>query len=311
MSVSLWSRLLSIETSRIRGTNFFPPPPSSFKEICIGTKSRNLGDALVLTPLFLKLKQNDPEIKLSGFIRAFNPVVLKGFPFKVAIRRGPKELYGDDVNLGSGHLIQQKLQAFGLDYTVSDIRPVLFLSDAEINEAEETLKSIFNSQDQIPPFWVIHPWGKTWRNLLPVERWQSWMRHVPKGHHILQIGVPGEDRIPGTFFYEINPRSYDSARALFAVIKKAFAFMGIDSGPMHIAAAFRTPSLIFVKTQKYGDLSEGMKMRNHLAYFHPQVRPFANLYSDHLHLEVIHPRLDHEVESRIEQLQFIHENEKK
>ena len=287
MKQSWWSRIRKLETSALKKTDFYPALPQRFDQLCLGTKSRNLGDALVLTPLFLKLKEKYPHINLSGFIRAFNPVVLQEFPFPIPIERGPQSLFGDDLNSGSGHLIEQKLQAFHLPYAEREIRPVIFLSEGEKARADDQLRKIFPQKDPLSPLWIIHPWGKTWKNLVAIEVWESWISLIPENHRVLQVGLPGEERVQGASFYEIDPRTFDSARELFAILQRAHAFLGIDSGPMHVASAFQVPACILVKTSFEGVLKEAMHMRKEAPYFDPRVRPFANLYVDQHQVEVI------------------------
>lgn len=301
MRSSLWYRLKKLETSRLRGTAFYPPIPEAFEHLCIGTKSRNLGDALVLTPLFSKLKEHYPAMRITGFVRAFNPVVLKHSPDFFPIERGPKALYGDDLNLGSGHLIEQKFNALGLSYRKEEIRPQIHLSPDERKIACEILSGLFSEEKMNSPLWVIHPSGHTWRSVLPDQIWEKWLKTLPHQHRILQLGIPGDSPIPGASLFQIDPSTQESARVVFALIQAASFFIGVDSGPMHVAAAFQIPSLILVKTKHTGDLKTAMENRDHLPYFHPLVRPFANLYVQNQHVELNSPKFEKDVYQWIEE----------
>jgi hypothetical protein len=283
MAYSLWYRFQKREYTRQKRTEFYPWDWKSNAELCLGTKSRNLGDALILTPLFKKLPETYPELKLSGFIRAFNPVVLKNQPAVTRIERGPSQLFGDDINLGSGHMIEQKFNWFQLPYTQDEVKPLIFLSLEERAQAQETLNQLF--PENLEPLWILHPWGKTWNSLLSKETWETWVAAIPKTHRILQIGMPGEKRILGAKFYELNPTTHQSARELFALMEQAQRFIGVDSGPMHVASAFSVKALILVQTAAEGILAEGMALRSSLPYFHPKVRHFSNLYQSQSHLE--------------------------
>jgi hypothetical protein len=106
-----------MELAWLRRTDFFPPWQedwSGLGSICIGTKSRNLGDALALTTLPAKLRARYPGLRITTFPRGFNRVVFRGNPAVSGISRAPRAAYGDDCNLGGGHLIQQKERFFGL-----------------------------------------------------------------------------------------------------------------------------------------------------------------------------------------------------
>ncbi len=286
MAYSLGYRFKKREYTKFVRTELFPPIPKHFKSLCIGTKSRNLGDALVLTPLFSKLATHYPDLSLSSFIRAFNPVVLENHPLKLTIKRGPKILFGDDINTGGGHLIAQKLRSFDLPFQEDEIRPEIHLSPSEIVEAKLTLQQLFKDHKNPKDLWVIHPWGKTWSSLMDSEAWSEVLKSIPRDARILQVGLPGETAIPGAEFYAIDPSHHGSARRLFAIIREAQHFIGVDSGPMHIATAFRVPSLILIKSPRPGMLIPGLEMRNGVPYFHPLTRPFANLYDSNSHVEI-------------------------
>ncbi len=73
---------------------------------------------------------------------------------------------------------------------------------------------------------------------------------------------------------------------MFAIISNAKYFIGVDSGPMHTAAAFKVDSLILIQSDHPGSLSDAMGLRHEVPYFHPRVRKFANLYADHSLVEV-------------------------
>src|SRR6476620_352637 len=91
--------------------NFFPTRRDALtqqKWICIGTKSRNLGDALILTPIAGQLKQKFPQLKIYSFARAFNPVVFYGNPTIERVKYFPQKVFGDDCNWGEGQVIVQK-----------------------------------------------------------------------------------------------------------------------------------------------------------------------------------------------------------
>ena len=298
MSYSLRYRLHKREYTRIRNTEFFPAAFNPNEAFCLGTKSRNLGDALILTPLFSKLQTAHPQLKMQGFIRAFNPVVIQNFSNVTGISRAPKKLYGDDINLGSGHMIEQKLRWFGLPFTADEIRPVILLDDNEKQHSCHLLKNIFGDSSQ--PLWIIHPWGKTWKDLLSDQVWQSWISLIPQGDRILQIGMPGEKRITGAQFFQLDPTTHDSARILFALMAQAQKFIGVDSGPMHVASAFSIPALILVHTASPGLLARGLELRHHLPYFHRDVRHFANLYDHQSQIETSDPAFRQKVSNWIQ-----------
>src|SRR5947209_4700468 len=98
--------------------------------ICIATKSRNLGDALVLTTLPAKLKEKFPKLRIFTYPRGFNPVVFAHNPAVAGVQRLPRAVYGDDTNWGAGNLIQLKERFFGLEAS-AEPRPEIHLTPGE------------------------------------------------------------------------------------------------------------------------------------------------------------------------------------
>ncbi|MBZ5856367.1 glycosyltransferase family 9 protein [Flavihumibacter profundi] len=108
--------------------------------------------------------------------------------------------------------------------------PKLYLSDKE--------KNSINRQK---PFAIIHlkasSAAKNFRNAFGIN-WDSVIEHLENtGFDIVEIGdAPG-----------LIPQYYQSTsiREMIALMSKASLFIGIDSGPSHIAASLEIPSIVF------------------------------------------------------------------
>ena len=66
-------------------------------------------------------------------------------------------------------------------------------------------------------------------------------------------------------------------------MERADGFLGVDSGPMHVARAFDIPSLIFIAGS---DPQRIFENRDRLVYFLNNNRRYWNLYREHLHMRV-------------------------
>lgn len=283
--------LSNLELTRLREPNFFPNRNEALEtcdEICIGTKSRNLGDALILTRLPEVLKKRYPKLRIYTFPRAFNPVVFYGNPHVAGIRYLPKRVFGDDCSWEMGHLIQQKERFFGLSVdSDSEVRPQLFLQDSETARArkflEREFKNIKTEGEAEKPLCVLHPSGATWKNLLPQEFWSSIIQRWSHRYHFLSLGMRGDVPIPGSTALFFSKKRPWEARRLFAVLSQAQLFVGIDSGPMHAARAFQIPSLIFVSGQ---DPEVMFENRQKFPYFLVGNRRYSALYQSNTHVRV-------------------------
>ncbi|MEK7689685.1 MAG: hypothetical protein AAB425_01550, partial [Bdellovibrionota bacterium] len=129
-----------LELGWARGTEFFPIQPSEdtlagLEEICIGTRFRSLGDALVLTSLPAALRRRYPSLKrVTTYPRGFNPVVFQANPLVEGLHRAPPAVYGDDASVGGGQIIDTKLAFFGINPTKcppEDRIPKLWTTAAE------------------------------------------------------------------------------------------------------------------------------------------------------------------------------------
>lgn len=236
----LW--IPSLEFVWLKNIDFYPRHPgdlSKLEEICIASKSRSLGDTLMITTLPSKLRAKFPHLKVTTYSRAFNPIVFHGNPHLSGVRYLPEGIYGDDTNWGSGHHIQIKEQFFELP-TSADPKPELYLLRHEREWARRKLTPGL-------PWVAIHPWGKTFRSVLDAALWRQIVARWSGRVNFLQLGVQGQEPIDGCAHYALMPRSRKHARSIFALLERVHAFLGVNSGPMHVARAFNKPGLIFTE----------------------------------------------------------------
>ena len=139
-----------------------------------------------------------------------------------------------------GHVIENVCIGYGLSSRRS--RPSLFLSAQEQAVALDLLREARR------PLIALNPGGKTcsppdspWHE----KNWTELVRRCRDVADFVQLGKPDYDRAR----LEI-PFPRTTLRQMFSIIWACDGFIGFDSGPMHVAAAFECPSLILWDTRQ-------------------------------------------------------------
>jgi len=134
------------------------------------------------------------------------------------------------------------------------------------------------------PYVVLHLESftdKNYRKVYGVD-WAKVVRHLHEsGYAVLQIGKQPEP-IPGAIIRST------SLREMMALLAKASFFIGLDSGPSHIAAALGTPAILFfgAVNPAYRHFSELMK-----GFILQQPCPYAGCFHNATHPESMVCRL--------------------
>ncbi len=280
-----WPHFFShLEMSWLKWPDFFPNRTDALLQketLCIGTKSRNLGDSLILTPLVDALKAKFPRIRVFSFPRAFNPVVFYSNPSVERVCYFPDQVFGDDCNWDRGHLIHLKEKYFEVPLS-TQIKPVIFLTAAEKTWASSFIASKIALLSKKKGLCIIHCSGVTWKNPLSFSFWERIVKRWGERFIFLQVGMRGDVLIPGAQQLLLE-KNFWNARKLFAAMSEARAFLGIDSGPMHVARAFSVPSLIWVHGV---DPQVVFDRRTQYPYFLFENRRYSNLYEENAHLRM-------------------------
>jgi len=276
-----------VEFRRFKKIEFFPPAPPRFEEafsICIASKTRTIGDPLLLSTLPRKLKTLYPHLKIYTYPRGFNAVALYGNPFVDGVQWLPDIVYGDDCNRGTGHLIQRKERFFQVPVS-HPVRPEIYLVPEEKAWAKTLLERAPSHRSELLPLCVIHPWGKTRSSVLTDKVWQRLVRENQEHARFWQVGIEGQTRIEGCERHLLLPRAYAHARKLFAAMSVADFFIGVDSGPMHVARAFDVPSLVLTNFGLSPALIFAEREKSERASSDDWSRYF--LYEENQHFDVI------------------------
>ena len=106
------------------------------------------------------------------------------------------------------------------------------------------------------PFLVVHPWASTARKQWPLERYRAVIRWVMDslGLAVVLVGQPDpRGGAPHATVIPSQPGVVDLAggltlRELAALLRCARALLSNDSGPVHLAAALQTPTVVLFGT---------------------------------------------------------------
>ncbi|MEO5969446.1 MAG: glycosyltransferase family 9 protein [Bdellovibrionia bacterium] len=249
---------------RLRSIDFFPSKRTAWEEvkrICVGTQSGSLSEALFLTTLPSRLKAKYPSLQVYTYRGGFNSTVFKGNPYIDGTKFFPKEIFGDGITRGEKHLIQIKESFFGLEES-TEPRPELYLTLEETTNCKKFLHEKLLPANKDKPLCLIHAWGSHLSPTASVEFWDSLIQRWSHRYRFWQVGLENDSAVQGCEYYFLPRPSAANARKLFALMSHAEAFVGIDASPMHIANAFKIPTLTLFK-----DVPEELGYRH---YLYPQ-----------------------------------------
>jgi ADP-heptose:LPS heptosyltransferase len=238
---------------------------------------RSLGDCVLTTPALAMLKQTRPDLEIAVVVEdRFAPVFSRNPdvsltlpPSLLAIARWHPHLC---LNLHGGPRSAQltvaslaRLRAgfehfqFRLIYNllISKPQPTLQI-DRKAHTAEHIASAVIwlgVPLQEIPPARlfadpsreaaarqtvVIHPFASAADKSWPADRFLVLAAHA--GLDLIFIGAASDDMTPFRGFRCVQGADLEQVKTLLA---NATLFIGNDSGPAHMAAAFGVPSLIF------------------------------------------------------------------
>ncbi len=236
---------------------------------------RSLGDCVLTTPALALLKQHRPDLKIAVVVENRFRRVFEQSP-DVAIVLGPSlsaiagfhpamviNFHGGTrsqwivaaslagIRAGFGHHMGSWL------YNVPIPRAQQILGEERIvHTAEHMASAMFFlgvPRRQIPrarlvcrelpgrkPYAVIHPMASTASKAWPASRFAEIARRLHDLEPVF-IGGPGEDL---SSFSDFECHAGAPLETIFSLMNSASLFIGNDSGPAHIAAAFGVPSVV-------------------------------------------------------------------
>lgn len=247
--------------------------PNGAKVLII--RLRSLGDCVLTTPAIHILKQHRPDLRIAVMVEDRFADVFRGNPEinavlpphpAAALIWNPRltiNFHGGSRSMwltlastaryraGFGHFRNRRI------YNLPIPRAQEILGEERtVHTAEHMASAMFwlgAKRIEIPrarlhapvvpaerPYAVIHALASAVNKSWPAERFIEVARTL---HHLepVFIGGPGDDLTPfGEFRTQVNPSLKDT----LVLMQSASLFIGNDSGPAHIAAAFNIPLVV-------------------------------------------------------------------
>jgi ADP-heptose:LPS heptosyltransferase len=205
-------------------------------EILIRRKGA-LGDVLLTTPVLRALRAKHPDTRIH--FETACPGPLEGNPDVHAIHTwgsAPKLPWRvvHDLDLAYErtplrHVVDSYAEVCGV--VTEGRRPLLYPKPRDIEQAALRLPSaLWVAVDPGPHHWP----GKNW----PAERWAEVCDALRLLSKVVLVGHPASP-LP----CDLDLRGKTSVLALGASLARASVFVGVDSFPMHVAVAMRTPTI--------------------------------------------------------------------
>lgn len=228
---------------------------------------RSLGDCVLTTPALTLLKDYRPDLKISIVVEPRFATVFDGNPCvdetREALTRSDLvlNLHGGTRSMGMTALSRAKLRAgfghhryaFVYSHKIPTAQEILGVS-RRVHTAEHLASAMFwlgVPRREIPraslfadppparaPYAVIHPFASSPEKAWPTERFREVARHLPV--EPIFLAGPSDDLTPFQHFQTFR----ESLTATKSLISGASLFIGNDSGPAHIAAAFGVPVVV-------------------------------------------------------------------
>jgi ADP-heptose:LPS heptosyltransferase len=214
--------------------------PSRQNELCVARPSE-LGDVLMCTPALREFKKQHPHIPIKFFTHY--PDLVRGLPYIDVVGSYQDrpwdsiELRYEDSLPPQRHICQ--IFADQLNMELEDVIPDCIFPVEAID--------LFQSRHRhLPKPWILiyrkaGPWtpNKDWSH----ESWEHLIPHLLELGTVFEIGM-GQSISQLTRPNYVNLVGKTSRQEMMAAIASASLTLGPISGPAHIAAAARVPSVV-------------------------------------------------------------------
>jgi ADP-heptose:LPS heptosyltransferase len=239
---------------------------------------RSLGDCVLTTPALEILKRARPDLRVAVMVEdrfrdifEGNPDVEELLPPRLAALRGWRPdlclnfhggarsawmtaLSGARYRAGFGHFryplaynvrIPRAQEILGVErkvHTAEHLASAMFYLGADVGEVPRAKLATQEGRRKRLPHCIVHPVAataeKTWR----ADGFLAVAEHLKsRGLETVFIGGAGDDLSPFRAYRTVAGAPLSEIKALLA---GAALFVGDDSGPAHMAAAFGVPSIV-------------------------------------------------------------------
>ncbi len=201
-----------------------------------------VGDELMCTPVFREIRRRNPQCRITFLSRY--PEMFRANPHLAAV-----ELFSAEGSRGAlvlsylpvlpplRPLITLMGECVGLEMSATQLDPPMVEPTAEVRARIAALAG---------PRIVVQPRASQWtpNKAWPAESWRELIGQLTERFEVIEVGT--QPLFPG---HDFGPRFHSLAGATSLtdfvwIIAQGSVFVGPSSGGMHIANAFRVPSVI-------------------------------------------------------------------
>jgi hypothetical protein len=212
-----------------------------------GHRTAGLGEFLSFSALPRLIKQHFPMAKVWVGPNRFSEAVFKHDPHVDGIgeRRG-REPYGSQREFGFGTTTNRRLNAVGL-FTARPLGPEMTLSPESVIKAEAWKQKLnLNGRKLV----FMQSSGRTNPKVFSALKWSHWLWKLRDEFCIVQIGNL-RDQFIWAEHIMLKQWRIDEMAALLSL---GDAFVGPNSGVMHLASAVRTRAVVMHNEAKSSEM---------------------------------------------------------
>ncbi len=223
-----------------------PNPFASPARAAVANIARDagLGDVILCTPGLRAVKAGNPTGRIRFYTNA--PDLVRGLAYIDEVLpfadRPDGSLYVDYLKLVPSPVHLARLLGDRMGVDVVDTQPDCVVDDVLVQRFRRDWA-------HLPRPWVValrrasrFTPNKDW----PEESWNALLGSVSGWASVIEIGTQEPGRTPAAVANSLDLRGDTSIAELVAIMAAADIHVGPVSGPMHIAAAVRTPSVVII-----------------------------------------------------------------
>lgn len=177
---------------------------------------------------YLEIFDNHPEITAVDIADGFSGDII------FDLRNAYESRIGDGLSI-----LDAYLDKYGLSASDEEKVPQVHVTNTEIAD----IGKILDPGDRWAVFDFGYPKGPLRRGHWPMDHWQPVLEHVQSlGYRIVLVGTNSRVFVDDSMV-DINLHRQTSLRQLFAIMKVASLYVGMDSGVMHLAQSMAVPGV--------------------------------------------------------------------
>lgn len=212
-----------------------------------GHRTAGLGEFLSFSLLPKVIKHHYPMAKVFIGPNRFAHAVFKNDPHVDGIGERPnREPYGSGREFGFGTTTNRRLNSFGI-FSARPLGPAMTLTPETVARAQEW-KAGLNLKGRKLVF--LQSSGRTNPKVFSFFQWTYWLRTLRDEFYVAQIGNL-RDQFLWTEHFLLKQWRIDEMAALLSV---ADAFVGPNSGVMHLASAVGTRAVVIHNEAKASEM---------------------------------------------------------